>query len=192
MKFVMIKKLPHVPPAIAATSLVAASSDVNALVTEAQAQTVPDDAAVSHSPADASAGPGKSDPMRRSCEGIFPDYEKKQFQDQLNEYILHATINATSLYEPKSVGNTGWTNLFMRTCNGKGILRETKNGNIHSCNDCHILFYVSICIAHRLVCLYNLTLLLHFLLHHGQCAKSLKATIKDRAKTFSAVHTILK
>jgi len=147
MKFFMVKKLPRCPPVTAATSLVAESLDANALITEAQAKTAPADAAVSCSPAYVSAGCGKSDPMRRSCEGIFPDYEKKEFQEQLNAYILHATINATSLYEPKSVGSTGLTNLFMRTCNGKGILRKTRNGNIHSCNDCHVSFYVSTCIA---------------------------------------------
>lgn len=113
----------------------------------APAQAVFEDAARSCLPVATVAGPVKSDPRIRSCEGIYPDYQKKDFQAQIIAYVSYATINESSLYKPNSIGSTGHTNLYMKTCNAIGVLRKTKLGNIHSCNKCYIGFYVRTCIV---------------------------------------------
>ena len=134
MSFFLRKKTPIVPPAAVAPSPALAAS----LVPAENA-----DHAKSPPEVEVSAGPVKSDPKKRSCEGIYPDYQKKEFQTQLDAYLLFCTISATSLYHANSVGSTGLTNLYMRTCKEIGQLRKTKLGQIHSCDDCHIDFYVS-------------------------------------------------
>lgn len=164
MSFFVHKKPPIVHPAAKSTSLVATWAAAIPSVTEPPAHAVRENAAVSQSPpAEASAGPVTSYSGKRSCEGIFPEYQQKEFQVQINTYVLHATINATSLYKPNSVGSTGLTNLFMKTCTGIGTLQKTKIRNIHSCNECHNGFYVSICIVH-IICWFNQILSFFFFL----------------------------
>ena len=113
----------------------------------ASAQPVSVDAARLCTPLATVTGPVKSDLWNRSCEGIYPDYQKKDFQAQIIAYVRYAVINETSLYQPNSIGRTGLTNLYMKTCNAVGILRRTKLGNIHSCNNCYVGFYVRTCIV---------------------------------------------
>jgi hypothetical protein len=131
MSFFLQKKPPPVPPADKDTSPGAASA---AAVCENAAESSQEEC----------LGPVKSDPWNRSCEGIYPEYQKKLFQEQINAFVQYASTDANSLYLPNIVGNSGLTNLFMRTCAGMGTLRKTKNGNIHSCDSCHIDFYVSL------------------------------------------------
>ncbi|KAL3789339.1 hypothetical protein HJC23_006493 [Cyclotella cryptica] len=153
--FFMTKKPPLISTSPIAKSPLDSSDDANTAVAKAEADTTSE--AV------------KSDYTRKSCEGIYPDYKKKEFQELLNAYTLHATISEKAVCEPRLVGNTGLTNFFLKTCNGDGVYRKTKIGIIHSCDECHNSFYCN-----------------------GQRAKSLKANIKDRGRTFTTVHTILR
>jgi hypothetical protein len=87
--------------------------------------------------------PRKPAPVVNACEGIFPDYRKKKFQDRVNAFVLYATIPDTAMYS-SGVGSLNNTNMFHRSCTGMGMIRYTKIGNIHACDTCHVEFYVSL------------------------------------------------
>jgi hypothetical protein len=76
-----------------------------------------------------------------ACEGIFPDYQKKKFQDRSNAFVLYATIPETAMYS-SGVGSLNNTKIFHRNCKGMGMMCYTKIGNIH--DTCHVEFYVSL------------------------------------------------
>jgi hypothetical protein len=86
--------------------------------------------------------PKKLAPVISGCEGIFPDYRKQCFQAKINAFVLNATIPVNATYKI-GIGALNKTNMFHKTCTGSGVYRITKIGNIHSCDACHVEFYVS-------------------------------------------------
>ena len=99
----------------------------------------------------------KPAPLLNACKGIFPDYRKKKFQATINAFVLYATISDTAVYT-SGVGALNNTNLFHRSCTGSGQYRYTKIGNLHTCDACHVGFYVSFGICVFLLKGLNLTL----------------------------------
>ena len=87
--------------------------------------------------------PRKPAPVVNACEGIFPDYRKKKFQEKINAFVMYATIPDTAMYS-SGIGSLNNTNMFHRKCTGMGMIRYTKIGNIHACDTCHVEFYVSL------------------------------------------------
>jgi hypothetical protein len=87
--------------------------------------------------------PKKPAPVINGCEGIFPDYRKKGFQAKINAFVLNASIPVTAMYK-SGVGAINKTNMFHKNCTDSGVYRWTKIGNLHSCDACHVDFYVSL------------------------------------------------
>ena len=87
--------------------------------------------------------PTKSAPVLTSCEGIFPDYRKTVFQTNIKAYAVYATYPLDAKYTI-GIGALICTNMFSKTCTGKGMFYITKLGKIHACKECHDKFYVSI------------------------------------------------
>ena len=87
--------------------------------------------------------PTKSAPVLKSCEGLFPDYCKTVFHTSIKAYAVYASYPSDAKYTI-DIGALNCTNMFSKTCTGKGMFRITKLGKFHACKECHDKFYVSI------------------------------------------------
>lgn len=81
------------------------------------------------------AKPSATTPV--TCEGMFPDYKKKGIKESFQAYALFASIDSSSEYKIRYVGQEKSVNFCSKACAGtKGTYCKTKNGTIFSCNGC--------------------------------------------------------
>ena len=86
--------------------------------------------------------PVESNVRPRTCEGVFPDYRKPDFQPFLKAYCLYASINSNAHYVVDFVGastRNRTPQMFARECTRtNGEPRGVKNPTFQ-CDHCHTL-----------------------------------------------------
>lgn len=78
-----------------------------------------------------------------TCEGVMPDFRKRDFKASLHAYGLYVAIDMSALYKFGFVSERQYSQIFSNSCTkSKGTARKTQFGTIYSCDLCNKLRYV--------------------------------------------------